>query len=71
MLSRMVEYSKYLEINGFRSVKTVAAEALMKSARKNLPSKTEIQFFSADLIATWEHLYFAVLDALNAFKTER
>ncbi len=31
----------------------------------------EVQFFNADLIATWEHLYFAVIDALMAFKTKR
>ena len=30
-----------------------------------------VQFFDADLIATWEHIYFAVLNALTAFATKR
>jgi len=30
-----------------------------------------VQFFDADLIATWEHIYFAVLNALTAFVTKR
>jgi tRNA threonylcarbamoyladenosine modification (KEOPS) complex Cgi121 subunit len=28
-----------------------------------------LQFFDASLIAGWEHLYFAALNALNAFKS--
>jgi KEOPS complex subunit Cgi121 len=28
----------------------------------------ELQFFDADLVATWQHLYFALLNALTAFK---
>ncbi len=30
-----------------------------------------VQFFNNDLIATWEHLYFAIIDALMAFRTKR
>jgi tRNA threonylcarbamoyladenosine modification (KEOPS) complex Cgi121 subunit len=39
--------------------------------RKALPEDVEVQFFEADLVASWQHLYFAVLNAFVAFKTER
>jgi tRNA threonylcarbamoyladenosine modification (KEOPS) complex Cgi121 subunit len=29
-----------------------------------------VQFFNAELVATWQHLYFAVLNALTAFRNK-
>jgi tRNA threonylcarbamoyladenosine modification (KEOPS) complex Cgi121 subunit len=36
-----------------------------------VPQTAWIQFFDAELVATWPHLYFAVLNALLAFRNER
>jgi tRNA threonylcarbamoyladenosine modification (KEOPS) complex Cgi121 subunit len=36
--------------------------------RSNI-SPSLFQFFNADLIAGWQHLYFAAINAVNAFKT--
>jgi tRNA threonylcarbamoyladenosine modification (KEOPS) complex Cgi121 subunit len=60
-----------VEITGFRSVDVEAAEAFVKAARRELPESVWIQFFDAGLVATWQHLYFAVLNALLAFKNKR
>ncbi|MHA2407472.1 MAG: KEOPS complex subunit Cgi121 [Candidatus Ranarchaeia archaeon] len=44
-------------------------EGLVKSLSKiGAPYKSEIQLFNADLVATWEHLYFATIQAEAAFK---
>jgi tRNA threonylcarbamoyladenosine modification (KEOPS) complex Cgi121 subunit len=40
----------------------------MEAARKQLPWGVEAQLFDADLVATWQHPYFAALNALAAFK---
>lgn len=67
MLHQFEEYVKYAEITGFRNIDFQKAEAFLKSHRKQA-NHTELQFFDADLIATQEHLYFAILDALQAFR---
>jgi tRNA threonylcarbamoyladenosine modification (KEOPS) complex Cgi121 subunit len=67
MLHQFEEYGKYAEITGFRNIDFQKAEAYLKSHRKQA-NHTELQFFDADLIATPEHLYFAILNALQAFR---
>ena len=71
MLKYIKEAGKYVEITGFRNVGIKDAEEFVKAARKETPQSTWVQFFDAELVATWQHLYFAVLNALLAFKTER
>jgi KEOPS complex subunit Cgi121 len=63
----MEEYGEYVEITGYRNIAFTSAEQFLKENRKQTQI-TDIQFFDADLIATREHLYFAVLNALQAFK---
>ncbi len=63
----MEEYGKYVEITGYRNITFTSAEQFLKENRKQTQT-ADIQFFDADLIATQEHLYFAVLNALQAFK---
>jgi KEOPS complex subunit Cgi121 len=70
LLKYIKETGKYVEITGFRNVKIKDAEEFVKSARKETPQSNWIQFFDAKLVATWQHLYFAVLNALLAFKNE-
>ena len=70
MLQYMKEFGQYVEITGFRNVTFDKAEAFLKANRKQTTQNVEIQFFDAQLIATQEHLYFAVLNALQAFKNK-
>jgi KEOPS complex subunit Cgi121 len=71
-LQKYIEEAKrYVEITGFRNVSIKDAEEFVKAARKELPQKTWVQFFDAELVATWQHLYFAVLNALLAFTNGR
>jgi tRNA threonylcarbamoyladenosine modification (KEOPS) complex Cgi121 subunit len=70
MLKCIEEAGKYVEITGFRNVSIKDAEEFVKAARKELPKGMWVQFFDAGLVATWQHLYFAVLNALLAFKNE-
>ena len=71
MLKYIEEASKYVELTGFRNVSVKDVENFVKAAREATLQKASIQFFDADLVATWQHLYFAVLNALVAFKNER
>jgi KEOPS complex subunit Cgi121 len=71
MLKHIAEEARYVEITGFKNVKVDEPEQLLKSTRSGKQASVAVQFFNADLIATWEHLYFAVLNALTAFRTKR
>jgi KEOPS complex subunit Cgi121 len=71
LLKYIAEAGKYVEITGFRNLVIKDAEEFVKAARKETSQRTWIQFFNAKLVATWQHLYFAVLNALLAFKNER
>jgi KEOPS complex subunit Cgi121 len=64
------EYGKYLETIGYKNISFSCAEALLNKDRKMQIHNVELQFFDADLIATERHLYFAVLNALEAFKNK-
>ena len=71
MLKYIEEAGKYVELTGFRNVNINDAEEFVKAARGDTPQAVWVQFFDAELVASWQHLYFAVLNALVAFKTER
>jgi len=69
LLKYFEEFEEYVEITGFRNVKIEDAEDFLKATRREQQG-TEVQFFNAELVATWQHLYFAVLNALTAFRNK-
>lgn len=71
MLKQLEEFGKYVEIAGFRDVKITDLRGLLETLNDEKPMQVDVQFFDATLIATWEHLYFAVLNALVAFRSKR
>jgi KEOPS complex subunit Cgi121 len=71
MLKHIAEEAKHVAITGFKSVNVEKPEHLLKAIHDEKRESVSVQFFKADLIATWEHLYFAVLNALTAFRTKR
>jgi tRNA threonylcarbamoyladenosine modification (KEOPS) complex Cgi121 subunit len=71
MLKYIEEAGKYVELTGFRNVNINDAEEFVKAAREDTSRTVWVQFFDAELVASWQHLYFAVLNALLAFRTER
>lgn len=68
MLKRIEEFGKYVELAGFRNVKIKNVEEFLQTANRKISPEVEVQFFDARLVAGWEHLYFAGLNALTAFK---
>jgi len=68
LLKPLEEFGKYVAVAGFRNVKIADVEGFLEIVRKCLAKNVEVQFFDAELVATWQHLYFAALNALNAFK---
>jgi len=61
------DFNEHLTIAGFRDVKINDIEQLFQAV-KSKTADACVQFFDASLIAGWEHLRFAALNALYAFK---
>jgi KEOPS complex subunit Cgi121 len=62
------ELRKSCGIVGFKGVEVRSAGGFLEAIHTERPVGVEMQFFDADLVATWQHLYFALLNALTAFK---
>ena len=71
MLRNILEFRKHLIITGFRNVKIVDLHEFLDKIKKKTPSSVTVQFFDADFVAGWEHLYFAVFNALLSIKQKR
>jgi len=68
LLKHVQEYGKYIAIAGFRNVQIGDVATFLEKARKAANENVEVQFFDAGLVASWQHLYFAALNALKAFE---
>jgi tRNA threonylcarbamoyladenosine modification (KEOPS) complex Cgi121 subunit len=62
------DFKQHLTIAGYRDAKIKDVDQFLQKVK----DKTDgaVQFFDASLIAGWEHLRFAALNALNAFKSK-
>ncbi len=68
-LTKEAEISgKYIIITGFKEVKIKDVRILFGHIHEKIKG-SHVQLFDANLVAGWEHLYFAALNALRAFKT--
>ena len=60
-------YNGYIAIAGFKNVKIKDVNGFLERVRREV-REAPVQFFDAKLIASQQHLYFAALNALKAFK---
>lgn len=69
MLKPIEGFGKYVVITGFRDARLGNVDTIIRKAASQMDAEEIVfQFFNAKLVATWRHLYFAVLNALKAFK---
>jgi KEOPS complex subunit Cgi121 len=68
LLQTIEEFKKSCEIAGFIDVEIKNVDEFLKTVKRRKLVDVQVQFFDADVIATWQHLYFAALNALMAFK---
>jgi len=66
---RLEDFNQHLTIAGFRDVKIRDINEFFQAV-KDKTDRVCVQFLNASLIAGWEHLRFAALNALNAFKSK-
>jgi len=67
LTKKLEGFNRYIAIAGFRNVKIKDINSFLERVRKKV-GEAHVQFFDAKLIASQQHLYFAALNALNAFE---
>jgi len=65
-IKEIAEFNKYITIIGFKNVKITDKDDLINTIQRSVKNGC-LQFFNAASIAGWEHLFFAALNALQAF----
>ncbi len=70
MIIKPADADTAILIEGFREVKIKDVKQFLQTIHEKTDDDACIQFFDASLVAGWEHLYFAALNALNAFKSK-
>jgi len=69
LTQKLEGFNQYLTVAGFKNVKLDNTDQFFRDIREKTPNAC-VQFFDATLIAGREHLLFAALNALNAFKNK-
>lgn len=69
MLRSIEEYGKYVVIAGLTGVHIGNVEDFLETILEEKPSDVHMQFFDAGFVTTWQHLYFAALNAVAAFES--
>lgn len=64
LIEKAIEFGRWIGVAGLKNVNTQAIRNLIEGAFEHL----EVQFFDADYVATWRHLFFAAINALKAFR---
>jgi tRNA threonylcarbamoyladenosine modification (KEOPS) complex Cgi121 subunit len=65
------ETEEIAQITGYKNLKIDNAKEFVKKIRDEMPQKVWIQFFDASVVATWQHLFFAVLNAQLSFRNHK
>ncbi|MEM2092832.1 MAG: KEOPS complex subunit Cgi121 [Candidatus Bathyarchaeia archaeon] len=68
MLKHISDFGKYVAIAGFRNAKIEDVDGFLKNLRNKLHPEIVFQLFDAKPVATSDHLLFAALNALKAFR---
>jgi len=68
LIGQIEEYGKHLAVAGFKNVRIKDVKSFLEAVQ-GASKGFCVQFFDARLIAGWEHLFFAALNALKAFES--
>ena len=65
------ETNEIVHITGFKNRKINNVKYFVKKIKEKLPSDVWVQFFDASFIASWQHIFFAVINAKLSFKNQK
>lgn len=65
------ETNEVVQITGYKNLRIGNSKEFVKKIRETLSQNVWIQFFDPSVIATWQHLFFAIINAQLSFKNGR
>lgn len=71
MIKYLKETEEFVNITGFKNIKIKNIKEFFRKTRQEIPQKAWVQFFDASVIATWQHPFFALLNAQLAFRNQK
>jgi KEOPS complex subunit Cgi121 len=69
LTEKLEGFDKYLTVAGFRNARITDVDRFFSNVKK-LAGNACVQFFDADFVAGADHLRFAAINALTAFKSK-
>jgi len=71
LLKAIPEFDRYVMITGFRDAKIDDLNSFLDQIKNRIPPNVSVQFFDAERVAGWQHLFFAAYNALLSMKQKR
>jgi KEOPS complex subunit Cgi121 len=69
LIRKLEGFNRHIAIAGLRNVKISDVDKFLILVKEQTENAC-VQFFDAKLVAGWQHLYFAALNAVTAFKNK-
>ena len=67
MIQKLQDFNMYVAVAGFKNTKIGSVDEFFNTVRDKTHNVDAVQFFDAQRVASWQHLYFAAINALTAF----
>ena len=71
MIKYLETTKEYAQITGYKNLKIKDSKDFVKEIREKIPHDVWIQFFDSSVVATWQHLLFAIINAQLGFINQK
>jgi len=62
---------EYAQITGYKNLKIKDSREFVNKIKRKIPQDVWIQFFDSSVVATWQHLLFAIINAQLGFRNQK
>ncbi|MCJ7714654.1 hypothetical protein MUO66_09400, partial [Candidatus Bathyarchaeota archaeon] len=71
MIKYLETTKEYAQITGYKNLKIKDSKEFVKEIKGKIPQDVWIQFFDSSVVATWQHLFFAIISAQLGFRNQK
>ena len=71
MIKYLEKTKEYAQITGYKNLEIKDSKEFIKEIRGKIPQGVWVQFFDSSVVASWEHLLFAIINAQLGFRNQK
>ena len=71
MIKYLEKTKEYAQITGYKNLKIKDSREFVNKIKGKIPQDLWIQFFDSSVVATWQHLLFAIINAQLGFINQK